>query len=127
AYGATFSMMAAISGAPNISLEDAFANYGNFDVISNSWGWTSAWYDQFFNPAQSAAYDPLYDMSEFGRGGLGTIFVKSAGNGRGSSNDNTAFQYMDSHWATVCVAAVNRDGTVTTYSTEGAGLLVSAF
>jgi Ca2+-binding RTX toxin-like protein/subtilisin family serine protease len=61
-----------------------------------------------------------------GRGGLGTILVKSSGNGRMDGSD-TAFEMLDSHPGVITVAAVGRDGSVTFYSTPGAGVLVSAF
>ncbi|MBI4922372.1 MAG: S8 family serine peptidase [Devosia nanyangense] len=134
AYGASITMMGAISDAPNISITDSFLNAVNFDVVNNSWGYTSPWYDQFFNSGLTDEYSALYDLSLHGRGGLGTVFVKSAGNGReaysnveGSYVDNSNFSYTNSHWGTIAVAAVNRDGTVTAYSTEGASVLVSAF
>jgi subtilisin-like proprotein convertase family protein len=126
AYDASITSMAAISNAPNITLENAFANYAQFDVINNSWGYTSPWYDSQFNGVQAEASALLQEMVEQGRDGLGTIFVKSAGNGRGQ-DDNANFSFTNSHFGSVTVAAVLRDGTVSGYSTEGAALLVSAF
>ena len=61
-----------------------------------------------------------------GRNGLGTIYVKSAGNARGSDQDSNT-ESWGANPATISVAAVNRDGTLTTYSTQGANLLVSGF
>ncbi|MDJ0532956.1 MAG: S8 family serine peptidase [Xenococcaceae cyanobacterium MO_207.B15] len=61
-----------------------------------------------------------------GRDGLGTILVKSAGNGRAENRDTN-----DSSWNankhTISVAAVNQNGFVSDYSTHGASVLVSAF
>ncbi len=125
AYDASITMMAAISNAPNLTIESAFANYAQFDVINNSWGYTSPWYDSEFNSAQAEANDLLQEMLEQGRDGLGTIFVKSAGNGR--VGDNSGFSFTNSHFGSVTVAAIQRDGFVSEYSTEGASLLVSAF
>jgi subtilisin family serine protease len=126
AYDAGITMMAAISGSPALTIEAAFGNYAQFDVINNSWGYTSPWYDSEFNGAQAEANALLQEMVELGRDGLGTIFVKSAGNGR-DGNDNANFSFTNSHFGSVTVAAVLRDGTVSYYSTEGANLLVSAF
>ena len=128
-YDASITMMAAISAAPNITLEDSFLNAVNFDVVNNSWGYTFPWFDQFFNPVLAADNAAFEAISLSGRGGLGTVFVKSAGNGRTLSDtaDNANFSSLNASHATVTVAAVNRDGFVSSYSTEGASLLVSAF
>ncbi|MBN9889837.1 S8 family serine peptidase [Salipiger abyssi] len=64
--------------------------------------------------------------AENGRGGLGTIFVKSAGNGRGSDHDANGSEWNATRYS-ISVAAVDQDGSVTAYSTEGANLFVSAF
>ena len=63
---------------------------------------------------------------ESGRGGLGTTIVKAAGNARADSYDVNA-----DPWAhdtrQVVVAAVDRDGHVSSYSSYGAAVLVAAF
>ena len=63
---------------------------------------------------------------EDGRGGLGTVIVKAAGNSRAQSYDVNA-----DPWAhdtrQVVVAAVDRSGSVSYYSSYGAAVLVSAF
>ncbi|UOM35203.1 S8 family serine peptidase [Acuticoccus sp. I52.16.1] len=115
-----------LAGMPTISLAGAFGNFANYDVINNSWGYITPFYDTPFNPNQRAYHDTLVDVIDAGRGGLGGIIVKSAGNGRGAL-DNTAGSWTTAFEGTIAVAAVERDGRVTHYSTEGAGLLVSAF
>jgi subtilisin family serine protease len=133
AYDAQITMMAAISGSPNITLEASLDNAKNFDVINNSWGFTTPWGDQKFNPSFATFYNELNDVSLLGRGGLGSVFVKSAGNGREADGffddnvDNSNFSYTNAHFASVTVAAVLRTGFVSSYSTEGAANLVSAF
>jgi subtilisin-like proprotein convertase family protein len=70
-----------------------------------------------------------------GRDGLGTIIVKTAGNSRNDGTDpNTIPDNYDVNadpWAQdtrqVVVAAVDQDGTVSSYSSHGAPILVSAF
>ena len=65
-----------------------------------------------------------------GRGGLGGIIVKSAGNGRNDIpdlNDDTNGEILAADRGTISVAAVGRDGTLTSYSTHGASNLISAF
>ena len=69
-----------------------------------------------------------------GRDGLGLILVKSAGNSRQDPfNDNNGFPIdvnhnsMDSDSRQIIVAATDRDGFVTEYSSYGAPVLISAF
>jgi len=62
----------------------------------------------------------------FGRNGLGTILVKSAGNARENNQDTNASSW-NANKHTISVAAVDRDGFVSSYSTHGASVLVSAF
>ncbi|MCA0920701.1 S8 family serine peptidase, partial [Pseudooceanicola nanhaiensis] len=64
--------------------------------------------------------------AENGRDGLGTIFVKAAGNGRADGLDANGSEWNASRYS-ISVAAVNQDGYVSSYSTEGANLFVSAF
>ena len=66
------------------------------------------------------------NAARFGRDGLGTILVKSGGNVRNGNHDtNAASMYANPR--TISVAAIDQDGGVSTYSTHGASLLVSAF
>ena len=69
-----------------------------------------------------------------GRDGLGLVLVKSAGNSREDPFfDNNGFPIdvnhnsMDSDSRQIIVAATNRDGFVTEYSSFGAPVLISAF
>jgi Ca2+-binding RTX toxin-like protein len=61
-----------------------------------------------------------------GRGGLGTIIVKSAGNSRGGSYDVNADDWSNDT-RQVVVAAVDQNGFVSSYSSYGAAVLVSGF
>jgi len=65
-----------------------------------------------------------------GRGGLGTNYVVSGGNSRGSTlglSSDVAVDSLASARETITVAAINDDGFVSSYSTPGAPLLISAF
>ena len=96
----------------------------NFDVTNHSWG-TSASFD-----AQIPYNVPFEDAAENGRGGFGTIIVKSAGNDRLDKNDeifrdaNDDVANISRH--AVAVGAILNTGFVTSYSNPGANLLVSA-
>jgi subtilisin-like proprotein convertase family protein len=61
-----------------------------------------------------------------GRDGLGLVMVRSAGNSRSSAIDNNHNQ-SDNNSGYVIVAAVNRDGFVSSYSSYGSSILVSGF
>lgn len=76
-----------------------------------------------------AVLDAVADFAETGRDGLGGIFVRAAGNGRRQDNWVTDVNANNgNHLASmVTVAGVYRDGTITSYSTPGAAILVSAF
>jgi subtilisin-like proprotein convertase family protein len=61
-----------------------------------------------------------------GRGGLGMTIVKSAGNSRGADFDVNADDWTNDT-RQVVVGAVDQNGFVSSYSSYGAALLVSAF
>src|SRR5690606_1034167 len=61
-----------------------------------------------------------------GRDGLGLVLVKSAGNDRASAIDVNHNQ-SDNNSGQIIVAAVNRDGFVSSYSRYGSAVLVSGF
>ncbi|NES20874.1 MAG: S8 family serine peptidase, partial [Symploca sp. SIO3E6] len=67
----------------------------------------------------------------FGRDGLGTILVKSAGNDRIRYGIDRNYDTNASSWNasphTISIAAVNQNGFVSSYSTHGASVLVSGF
>lgn len=59
------------------------------------------------------------------RNGLGTIFVISAGNGRGAG-DNSSYDGFSSSRYAIGVAAVNRNGEQSSYSENGMNVAISA-
>lgn len=87
----------------------------NFDVTNHSYGGTP----DFYVYGDVAKFQ---SAAALGRGGLGTVNVKSAGNGNidgnGESTDGSRF--------TVTVAALGTNGNVASYSTYGSHVLVSA-
>jgi Ca2+-binding RTX toxin-like protein/subtilisin-like proprotein convertase family protein len=66
------------------------------------------------------------DAVSLGRGGLGMTIVKSAGNSRADDYDVNADDWSNDT-RQVVVAAVDQNGFVSSYSSYGAALLVSAF
>lgn len=87
----------------------------NFDVTNHSYGGRPD-----FTVKQDVA--KFEAASIFGRGGLGTLNVKSAGNDNIDGNGRA----VDASRYTVTVAALDQYGQVTNYSSYGAHVLVSA-
>ncbi|AHM03352.1 hypothetical protein roselon_00952 [Roseibacterium elongatum DSM 19469] len=114
-------------------LNDAFGSaalrdMSQFDVINNSWGY-SGFYSTFdINGggwASTFAADMMFAV-ENGRGGLGSIVVKSAGNsGRNvdHSSQNDPFSVL--HEA-IIVGATDANGFTEDYSSYGVNLLITA-
>lgn len=128
AYDVTFVSLTAIpenGGAARLTLAQAFGDYQNFDIANNSWEFNDILADSPFNPGESADFAALTDMVTLGRGGLGTVVVKAAGNQRSTSSADLSG--IDSFWGVITVGAIQRTGNVSSYSSEGAALLVSAF
>lgn len=73
-------------------------------------------------PLMDAAFDAALSQ---GRGGLGTIFVWSGGNG-GNEQDNANNDGYANHPGTIAVGALNDLGNRADYSEPGACLVVSA-
>lgn len=87
----------------------------NFDVTNHSYGAVANFY----------TYDDVqkfHNAAVFGRGGLGTITVKSAGNYDANGNGDG----LDASQHSVTVAAIDANGYIASYSTYGAHILVSA-
>jgi subtilisin-like proprotein convertase family protein len=87
----------------------------DFDVTNHSYGAVA-------NFSALADIEKFHNAAVFGRKGLGTITVKSAGNYDANGNGDG----LDASQHTVTVAAVGADGYVASYSTYGAHILVCA-
>jgi Subtilase family/RTX calcium-binding nonapeptide repeat (4 copies) len=111
----------------NTSVElAAYRHAQNFDIMSNSWGY-DPFFDSFLNrddpfSVASVTLTALGDAVAAGRGGLGTVIVKSAGNEATNANGEgiNGSRYI------VSVAALTQTGAVTSYSNYGTNILVSA-
>lgn len=98
----------------------------NFDIMSNSWGWTPG-YRGFQSLAKAGSLQAQYqdwygEVVAEGRGGLGTVIVQAAGNdalnANGDGVNGTRF--------TLTIAATDEAGFVQDYSNWGACILVAA-
>lgn len=98
----------------------------SFDIMSNSWGSVPDYTPQLNlnRPGNSSAVDAAHYewISANGRGGLGTIIVKAAGND--SLNCNGDGSEVSRH--TITIAATNKSGFAAGYSNFGSSLLVTA-
>jgi subtilisin-like proprotein convertase family protein len=96
------------------------------DAVNMSWGFTEPFADNF---AQNGWYGPLRqalrDGADLGRGGLGTVWVTAAGNGR-AWGDNVNHHNMQNDIRVMAVAATDQAGQVAPFSMPGEALHVSA-
>ncbi|WP_416896171.1 MAG: S8 family serine peptidase [Minwuia sp.] len=97
----------------------------NVDVSNNSWGFGGFFGDNFKSSIFRPHANALEDTVEFGREGLGTVWVFAAGNSRTSGDDVNYHNFQNSRY-TIAVAAAEDDGDVTFYSTPGAALITTA-
>jgi subtilisin-like proprotein convertase family protein len=120
-----------VSASGSLSGSDAgYAYAASFDVINASFGIDSGFIDNVFNPASQSSLDAIVNAVTRGRGGLGSIVVKAAGNAltRGADSNLSA---TSSSINTITVGAVDRNGRNRNsvnqpFSTPGASVLVSA-
>lgn len=99
------------------------------DVLNISYGtmFSENYFDTFLDADVMSELNLAIDAAvAFGRNGLGTILVKSAGNER-SENQDTNSSSWNANPHTISVAAVDQNGFISSYSTHGASVLVSAF
>ncbi|MEX0281223.1 MAG: S8 family serine peptidase [Arenibacterium sp.] len=102
---------------------NAMNQMDTFDVVNHSWG-----VDPGFDE-NDAAENGLFDKAtsayenaaENGRGGLGTVIVKSAGNATANSNGDQ----MDGSRYSITVAATTEENEVASYSNHGANVFIS--
>ncbi|MEO0350005.1 MAG: S8 family serine peptidase [Cyanobacteria bacterium P01_A01_bin.15] len=113
----------AINNASGLSSVDGLDH--SADIVNMSIGNSP---DVFFDQRLdlSSLNEAIDNAAIFGRDGLGTILVKSAGNDRIFNQDSNVSSW-NANPRTISVAAVDQDGFVSDYSTHGASVLVTAF
>lgn len=92
------------------------------DIYNNSWGIARGGQVAPSQPQSEAA---IIQGNETGRGGLGNIYVWSAGNGA-LENTNGNYRVYSKLRQTIAVGALLDDGTRAPYSNPGATTIVSA-
>jgi VCBS repeat-containing protein len=116
-----FGGPADINGADVSGFAQAVDQAWTFDIINNSWG-TTPNFNNETNAAMLAAFAGFEKAVQDGRGGLGTIIVKAAGNDWDSSQGD----FLNASRYTITVAAHDQDGDASWYTNRGANVLVSA-
>lgn len=107
-------------------ITDALGKQYQFDISNNSWSAVDPFGDNFNSTTLTFAYEALRRGVEDGRGQNGTVFVFSAGNSA-SSGDNTNYHNFQNAREVVAVAAAESDGSLASFSTPGANVLVGAY
>lgn len=97
----------------------------NVDISNNSWGYGGFFYDNFDTNTFRKQGEAIENAVENGREGLGTVFVFAAGNSGDEGDDANYHSFQNSRF-TIAVGAVDSSGDVTSFSTTGAAMLVSA-
>ncbi|MDN4988493.1 MULTISPECIES: S8 family serine peptidase [unclassified Bradyrhizobium] len=114
------------TGGPS-QIADAFNHLATngMDVANASWGYSAAYQDNFFSSSFGSSKSAILNDAANGRGGLGIDMVFAAGNGR-ATGDNVNYHNYQNDPYVITVAATDINGRITTFSTPGAALLVSA-
>ncbi len=93
------------------------------DIISNSWGWSTGLVNAPGTPTSLASAETTAVTT--GRAGKGSIILFAEGNYRATGNDGN-LDNNDNGRFVMGVAATDNTGVVTSYSSRGANILVSA-
>ena len=121
AYEASLTGVNIFSGPASTvrGFRTALDQLGTFDVTNHSWG-----YNQEFVPDAGISSEAARFETSLvtGRGGLGTISVKAAGNEQTNANSEA----INASRALIVVGAYDDEGDASYYSNYGANLLVSA-
>jgi subtilisin-like proprotein convertase family protein/subtilisin family serine protease len=130
-----YSTLASSPTSFSAEISNAFEYAQSFDVLNNSWGFGNysragsefpwAFLDNFRSPTFEAAGQDLKELADHGRNGLGTVVVQSAGNSFSLGDDTNLHNFQNSRYI-ITVAGTDYQGTVTSYSSPGASVLVAA-
>lgn len=114
-------------------IKNAFTYAKSLDILNDSWGFGNLlnygtnW--AFLDDARSALFAPAFqalkDLAANGRHGLGTIVVQSAGNSYAVGDDTNLHNFQNSRYI-ITVGSTDYFGHVSSFSTSGASILVSA-
>ncbi len=127
AYGSTIANFQFDYGSTSTEAPLAFkqARLNGIDVLSNSWGSSTAFYRNFGESRWTNFAKELEAVARDGRGGLGIVVVKSAGNARKDEQWANGSNFINSPY-TIAVAGVGAEGDYRTTSSPGASILIAA-
>jgi subtilisin-like proprotein convertase family protein len=116
------SLSIELKNEPNDSQTAKALSYKNqeIDIYNNSWG------DLNFEGLGPETQAALQNGVRDGRGGLGSIFVFSAGNDR-AKQDNVNYNALQNSRYTISVAAIDHTDNLSYYSCPGSSVLVSGY
>jgi subtilisin-like proprotein convertase family protein len=123
---AGFRMSFGAGGGPgqiNDTFNHALAN--GMDIVNASWGYATAYQDNFYSSSFAASKTVIQNDIVKGRGGLGLNVVFSAGNGH-LTGDNVNYHNYQNDPYVITVAGTGPNGHINADSTPGAAILVSA-
>lgn|GEM_PF-6741414 len=125
AYGASLAGIRLTAGSITASTEAEALRYQPQlnDIYSSSWG--SADDGSTLQSQPQIVRDALAEGVATGRGGLGSIYVWAAGNGRQGLDNINADEYANSRYV-IAVGDTSYAGTPSLYSESGAAMLVTA-
>ena len=125
APGASLAGLRLIAGPADDLMEATALTYAlaDIDIYSNSWGPDDSG-TQVSGPGPLTLAALERGVTE-GRGGLGAIYVWSAGNGL-DSNDNVNYDGYANSRFTIAVTAIDNQGRQSWYAEPGAAILVAA-
>ncbi|MDJ0714529.1 MAG: S8 family serine peptidase [Prochloraceae cyanobacterium] len=127
AYDATIANFQFDYGSTDTQAAISFnqALLSGMDVISNSWGTSTPFYRNFSEARWSSFAQAIENSVKNGRGGLGTVIVKSAGNYRRDDQWTNGSNFVNSPY-TIAVAGVGPEGDYRYSSSTGPNILVAA-
>ncbi|PJE30364.1 Regulatory P domain of the subtilisin-like proprotein convertase [Pseudooceanicola antarcticus] len=140
AYGASITGVDYLNDAFSLNYSDyltVLQETARFDVVNNSWGSLPSYseYTDIGEPGQQAGLEreALGTALSEGRGGLGTILTKAAGNYANDSEAEALGVWGNAHadglnnlHEIITVAATGSTGHVTSYSNFGHAVLIAA-
>jgi subtilisin-like proprotein convertase family protein len=117
------------TASDDLRVLDALQHLAGLDVANNSWGFDgylgdNFWYDASY-PVLNQIATALHTAVDSGRGGLGTVVVFAAGNGRASGQDTNYHNFQNDR-TIITVAATASTGDIASFSAPGASILVAA-
>lgn len=127
AYDADLTGVAVLRSTAPTDMLTAINAMEQFDVVNASWSYVGSFVANYSSGTTfwNSFSAGVTEAADLGRGGLGTIVVKAAGNGR-AQGDETNYDNFTNDRHVIAVGGIDHKGMVTSSSTPGSSLLVTA-